>query len=36
MGIKQLQHKIIDIIIWKKGEQRALHEPFLILYLLSK
>lgn len=34
MGIKQLQHKIIDIIIWKKGEQRAQHEPF--LYVLSK
>lgn len=34
MGIKQLQYKIIDIIIWKKGEQRAQHEPF--LYVLSK
>ena len=34
MGIKQLQHKIIDIIIWKKGEQRAQHESF--LYVLSK
>lgn len=34
MGIKQLQHKIIDIIIWKKGEQRAQHVPF--LYVLSK
>ena len=36
MGIKQLQHKIIDIIIWKKGEQRAQHVPFLVLYVLSK
>ena len=34
MGIKQLQHKIIDIIIWKKGKQPALHKPF--LYVLSK
>ena len=34
MGIKQLQHKIIDIIIWKKGEQPVQHESF--LYVLSK
>lgn len=36
MDINQLQNKIIDITIWKKGEQRAPHKPLLLLYALSK
>lgn len=36
MDCKQLQKKIIDITIWKKGEQRAPHKPLLLLYVLSK
>ena len=35
MDCKQLQKKIIDITIWKKGEQRAPHKPLLLLYVLS-
>lgn len=31
MDCKQLQKKIIDITIWKKGEQQAPHKPLLLL-----
>ena len=36
MDIKQLQQKITDITIWKKGDQRAPHKPLLLLYVLAQ
>jgi len=36
MDIKQLQQKITNITIWKKGDQRAPHKPLLLLYVLAQ
>ncbi len=32
---KTLEQAIADITIWRKGEQRALHKPLLLLYVLA-
>ncbi len=32
---KTLEQAIADIIIWRKGEQRAPHKPLLLLYVLA-
>lgn len=32
---KNLQQAIASITIWRKGEQRALHKPLLLLYVLA-
>ena len=36
MDIKELQKVIVDITIWKKGDQRAPHKPLLLFYVLSQ